>query len=131
MACSNESFLAWAASPTNHPRSSPAGSGSHAPVKCQPLSHTSTQVWLPRLFAHRGVPASRAGTQTARQASLRTIDRPVHEALPCSIDSFGLWFGALRSVEYLTLSFLKTISLIFWAASAGVLHSFATGRHRP
>ena len=109
MACSGTSFFAWAASPTNHPRSSPLGSGSQAPVKCQPLSHTSTQVWLPRLLAHSGVPASRAGMHTARQASARTIDSPVHDALPWSIDSFGLWFGALRSVEYLTFSFLNRI----------------------
>src|SRR4051812_24138579 len=127
MACSGESFLAWAASPTNHPRSSPVGSGSHAPVKCHPLSHTSTQVWLPRLLAHSGVPTSRAGMQTARQASARTIDRPVHDALPCSIDSVAFWFGAFRSVEYLTLSFLKTSPFSLWAASPGVLHSFATG----
>src|SRR5918997_284966 len=125
MACSNTSFFAWAASPTNHPRSSPAGSGSHAPVKCHPLSHTSTQVWLPRLFAHSGVPTTRAGTHTARQALTRMIDRPVQDAFPCSIDSFGLWFGALRSVEYLTLSFLNTVSLIRWAASPGVLHCLA------
>ena len=68
-------------------------------MKCQSLSQISTQVWLPRLFAHSGVPTSRAGTHTARHASLSTIDSPVHDALPCSIDSFGLWFGAFRCVE--------------------------------
>src|SRR3954468_25078327 len=108
MACSGMSFLAWAASPTNQPRSSPVGSGSHAPVKCQPWSQTSTQVWLPRLLAHSGVPASRAGMQTARQASAVMMERPVHDALPCAIDCDGLWFAALRCVEYLTLSFAKT-----------------------
>src|SRR5436305_10593336 len=115
MACSNESFLAWAASPTNHPRSSPLGSGSHAPVKCQPLSQTSTQVWLPRLLAHSGVPTSRAGTHTDRQASASTIDSPVHDAFPWSIDSRGPWFGALRSVEYLSFSLGNSSRLSFWA----------------
>src|SRR5215210_6201946 len=130
MACSTESFLAWAASPANQPRSSPAGSASQAPVKCQSPSQTSTQVWLPRLFAQSGVPARRAGTHTARHASARTIDSPVHDALPCSIDSFGLWFGAFRSVEYLTFSFLNTNPFSLWAASPGVLQYFTTGRHR-
>ncbi len=82
MACSGTSFFACAASPTNHPRSRPFGSGSHAPVKCQSLSQISTQVWLPRLFAHSGVPTSRAGTQTERHASASTMDSPVHDALP-------------------------------------------------
>src|SRR5262245_15783064 len=113
MACSNESRLALAASPTNQPRSRPFGSGSQAPVKCQPLSQTSTQVWLPRLSAHRGVPTRRAGMHTARQASLSTMDSPVQEALPCAIDSFGLWLGALRCVEYLTFNCLKMVALSF------------------
>src|SRR5215207_6531140 len=130
MACSKESFCAWAASPTNHPRSRPSLSGSQAPVKCQSLSQISTQVWFPRLFAHRGVPTNRAGTQTARQASLNTMDRPVHDALPCSIDSFGLWFGAFRWTEYPTFSFGKTSTFSLWAASDGVLHVFAMGRQR-
>src|SRR5436190_12513371 len=99
MACSGTSFFACDALPTNHPRSSPFGSGSHAPVKCQSLSQISTQVWLPLLFAHSGVPTSRAGTHTDRHASESTIESPVQDALPCSIDSFGLWFGALRCVE--------------------------------
>src|SRR6516162_6448785 len=100
MACSSESFLAWAALATNQPRSSPLGSGSQAPVKCQSLSQISTQVWLPLLLAHSGVPTRRAGTATARQASLSTIDSPVQDALPLSIDSRGLWLAALRPVEY-------------------------------
>src|SRR5947209_10645982 len=129
MACSNTSFLAWAASPTNQPRSRPDGSGSQAPVKCQPLSHNSTHVWLPRLLAQSGVPTRRAGTQTDRHASQRMIDSPVHEAFPCSIDCDGLWFAAFRSVEYLTFTFLKTNPLSFWAASPGVLQSLTTGRH--
>src|SRR5262249_18003919 len=129
MACSNESFFAWAASPTNQPRSRPLGSGSQAPVKCQPSSQISTQVWLPRLLAHSGVPANRAGTQTARHASLSTIDSPVHDALPCSIDSFGLWLGAFRSVEYLTLSFLNNSEFSFWTASDGVLQPLTIGMH--
>src|ERR1700754_2235876 len=99
MACSGDSFLACAASPTNQPRSRPLGSCSQAPVKCQSLSQISTQVCLPPLLAHRGVPTRRAGTHTARQASASTIDRPVQDALPCAIDSLGLWLGALRSVE--------------------------------
>src|ERR1700682_4032174 len=106
MACSGTSFFACAALPSNQPRSRPLGSCSQAPVKCQPLSQISTQVWLPVLLAHRGVPASRAGTATLRQASLSTMDRPVQDARPCSIDSLGLWFGCLRCVEYLTLSFV-------------------------
>src|SRR5690348_4529922 len=121
MACSGESFLAWAASATNQPRSSPLGSGSQAPVKCQSLSQISTQVWLPRLSAHRGVPTRRAGTPTARQASLSTIDSPVQEALPRSIDSLGLWLAAFRSVEYCTFSFLKTSELSRATTSGGVL----------
>src|SRR5947199_7618882 len=104
MACRGESFFACAASLTNQPRSSPLGSGSQAPVKCQPSSQISTQVWLPDLFAHSGVPTSRAGTATLRHASLSRIDSPVHDASPCSIDSRGLWLGFLRPVEYLTLS---------------------------
>src|SRR5262249_2269325 len=99
MACSNESFLASAAWPTNQPRFRPAGSGSQAPVKCHSLSQVSTHVWLPRLLAHSGVTTRRAGMHTARQASLSTIDSPVQLALPCAIDSLGLWLGALRSVE--------------------------------
>src|SRR5437660_9408338 len=100
MAC-GESFFAWAALPSNQPRLSPFGSGSQAPVKCQPLSQISTQVWLPVLFVHRGVPTRRAGTATLRHASLRRIDSPVQEASPVSIDSRGLWCGFLRPVEYL------------------------------
>ena len=111
MACSGESFSAWAASPTNQPRSSPLGSGSQAPVKCQPLSQISTQVWLPGLLAHSGVPANRVGTPTLRQASLSRIDRPVHDAMPWSIDSLGLWLAALRWVEYCTLSLAKTVEV--------------------
>src|SRR5947209_2965251 len=106
MACSGESFRASAALATNQPRSSPLGSGSQAPVKCHSLSQISTQVWLPVLFAHSGVPTRRAGTATARQASLSTIDRPVQDDLPLAIDSLGLWLAAFRSVEYLTFSFL-------------------------
>src|SRR5690242_11694456 len=66
---------------------------------------------------------------TARQASLRMIDSPVHDALPCSIDSLGLWLGALRSVEYFTLSFPYSSLFSFCVASAGVLHDFTIGRH--
>ena len=74
------------------------------PVKCQSLSQISTQVWLPRLFAQSGVPTRRAGTATARQASLSTIDSPVQDALPLSIDSLGLWLGALlRGVFHVEL----------------------------
>src|SRR5262245_27012971 len=128
MACSNESFWAWAASPTNQPRSRPLGSCSQAPVKCQPLSQISTQVWLPRLFAHSGVPTRRAGTHTARQASLSTIDRPVQDALPCSIDSFGLWLGAFRSVEKRNFSLPNSSAFSLIAASEGVLHPLTIGR---
>src|SRR5947209_10749355 len=99
MAC-GESFFAWAALPSNQPRSSPKGSGSQAPVKCQPLSQISTQVWLPELSDQRGVPTSRAGIATLRQASLKMIDKPVQDALPVAIDSRGLWCGLLRAVEY-------------------------------
>ena len=67
-------------------------------MKCQPPSQTSAQVWLPRSFAHSGVPAARAGMPTARQASTRMIDSPVQVALPMAADSDGLWFGALRPV---------------------------------
>src|SRR5438270_7042960 len=121
MACSGTSFFAWAALPTNQPRLSPLGSGSQAPVKCQPSSQISTQVWLPDLLAHSGVPTRRAGTATLRQASLRRIDRPVHDARPVAIDSFGPWLGRLRLVEYFTLSLGKTVRLSTWAASPGVL----------
>src|SRR5881628_2733557 len=116
MACSGTSFLAWAASPTNQPRSSPAGSCSHAPVKCQSPSQISTHVWLPRLFAHSGVPTSRVGTHTLRHASHSRIDSPVHDALPVSIDSFGLWSARFRSVEYFTFSFSNTVPFSFLAA---------------
>src|SRR5260370_26919058 len=102
MACSRPSFCAWAASPTNQPRSRPFGSCSHAPVKCQLLSQISTQVWLPRLLDQSGVPTIRVGMHTLRHASLRMIDSPVHEALPLAIDSSGLWSAFLRSVEYFT-----------------------------
>src|SRR5260370_39949128 len=129
MACSGTSFLACAALPTNQPRSRPFGSGSQAPVKCQPLSQISTQVWLPDLFAHNGVPARRAGTATARQASLRRMESPVHDARPVSIDSPRLWCGFLRPVEYLTLSLGNTVRLRSWAASLGVLQSLINGMH--
>src|SRR5438105_1913327 len=117
MACSRESFCAWAALPTNQPRSSPLGSGSQAPVKCQPLSQISTHVWLPDLFAHSGVPTRRAGTATLRQASLSRMDSPVQDASPLSMLSLGLWCGFLRPVEYLTLSFGKMVRLSTCAAS--------------
>ncbi len=129
MACSRTSFFAWAALPTNQPRSRPCGSGSQAPVKCQPLSQISTQVWLPDLFAHSGVPTRRAGTATLRHASLSRIDSPVHDALPCAIDSLGLWCGFLRPVEYFTFSLGKTVRLSCCAASLGVLHSLIIGMH--
>ena len=130
MACSRESFVAWAASWANQPRSRPLGSNSAAPVKCQRPSHTSTQVWLPRLLAHIGVPATRAGTQTLRQASASRIDNPLQDARPVSIDSFGLWLAFLRPVEYLTFVLAKTVALSFWAASAGVWQSLTRGRQR-
>src|SRR5438132_9446769 len=104
MACRAESLLAWAASPSNQARSRPLGSGSQAPVKCQPLSQISIQVWLPLLSAHSGVPTSRVGTPTLRQASLSRIDRPVQDARPWAMDSFGLWLAFMRWVEYFTLS---------------------------
>src|SRR5262245_12105333 len=129
MAWSGESFLAWAALPTNQPRSRPLGSYSQAPVKCQPSSQISTQVWLPDLLAHSGVPTNRAGTPTLRQASLRRIDNPVQEARPVSIDSFGLCCAFLRPVEYLTLSCAKISLLRAWAASLGVLQSLTSGMH--
>src|ERR1700677_1905861 len=130
MACSGEPLMAWAAWPTNQPRSSPAGSASQAPVKCQVLSQISTQVCLPLLLVHRGVPASRVGTATLRQASLSRIDSPVQEARPVSIDSLGLWCGCLRAGEDLTFSFSKTVEFSFCAASDGVLQSLTIGRHR-
>src|SRR5665213_1328416 len=117
MACSRESFVAWAASWANQPRSRPAASYSAAPVKCQRPSHTSIQVWLPRLLAHSGVPATRAGTPTLRQASQSRIDSPLQDARPVSIDSFGLWLAFLRPVEYLTFVFANSVALSFWAAS--------------
>ena len=46
-----------------------------------------------------GVPTSRAGTETLRQASLSRTDKPLQDASPCSMDSFGLWFACLRRVE--------------------------------
>src|SRR5437764_2847088 len=129
MACSGTSFFAWAALPTNQPRLRPLWSGSQAPVKCQPSSQISTQVWLPDLFAHSGVPTSRAGTATLRHASLSRIDSPVHDASPCSIDSLGLWCGFLRPVEYLTFNVGKTVRLSRSAASPGVLQSLTSGMH--
>src|SRR5437867_4743133 len=128
MAC-GESFFAWAALPSNQPRSNPFGSGTQAPVKCQPLSQISTQVWLPLLSAHSAVPTSRAGTPTLRQTSLRRIDSPVQDANPCSMDCRGLWLACLRWVEYLTLSLGKMVELSRWAASLGVLQSLTSGMH--
>src|SRR5438046_424234 len=121
MAWTGESFCACEASWTNQARFSPFGSCSAAPVKCQRPSHTSTQVWLPRLFAHSGVPTTRAGTHTLRQASTSRIDSPVQVASPCSIDSLGLWFAFLRPVEYFTFSLANRVALRRPAASAGVL----------
>ncbi len=54
--------------------------GSQAPTNDHSRSQTSTQVWLPRWVVQRGVPTIRAGIPTARQASIRRIDSPVHEA---------------------------------------------------
>src|SRR4051794_8704069 len=121
MAYLGSSFLALEASSTNQPRSRPLGSCSQAPVKCQPLSQISTQVWLPRLLLHIGVPARRAGTPTLRQASLNRIDSPVQDARPVSIDSLGLCCAFLRCVEYFTFSLAKIVPLRACAASAGVL----------
>jgi hypothetical protein len=93
------------ARPVNHARSKPAGSGSAAPRNRHALpSHTSTHVWLPPAgwspaAGHSAMPAMRAGTPTERHASASRIDRPVHEASPCSIDSEGLWQAFLRLVE--------------------------------
>src|SRR5262245_39667625 len=113
---------------TNQPRSMPLGSCSAAPVNIQRPSQTSTQVWLPDLLAHSGVPTTRAGMPTLRQASTSRIDRPVQEASPDSIDSFGLWLARLRPVEYFTFTLPKRAELIFWAASAGVLLPSIIGR---
>src|SRR5258707_6843208 len=108
MALSTESFLACAASPTHQPRASPFGSCSQAPVKCQPLSQISTQVWLPGLLAHLAVPASRAGMPTLRHASTSRIDSPVHDARPVLTLSLGLWSGRFCCVGYGALSLVFT-----------------------
>src|SRR6478735_7921097 len=121
--------MAWAGSSANaiealwanQPRSMPLGSCSAAPVNIQRPSHTSTQVWLPLLLAHSGVPTTRAGMPTLRQASTSRIDSPEQEASPDSIDSFELWLARLRPVEYFTFTLPNRVALIFWAASAGVL----------
>jgi len=68
------------------------------PGKVPAMSQISTQVWLPLLFHHIGVPAARAGMPTARHASTRIMERPVQVALPCSMDSFGDWLLRFRSV---------------------------------
>jgi hypothetical protein len=57
-------------------------------------------VWLPLPSVHSGVPATRAGTPTARQASARMIDNPVHDAKPIFVDSNGLWSGLRRLVAW-------------------------------
>ena len=54
--------------------------GSQAPTNFHSRSQTSTQLWLPGWVVHRGVPTSRAGIPTARQASIRRIDSPVQLA---------------------------------------------------
>src|SRR5262245_34577602 len=97
MAYFGSPLVARAASPANQPVSSAPGSA--APVNFQRPSQTSTQVWLPRSLCHIGVPASRAGTHTLRQASASSTDRPEQDARPDSIDSFGLWLGFFRAVE--------------------------------
>src|SRR5581483_3710454 len=81
------------------------------------------------MLTHMGVPASRAGTPTERQASISRIDSPVQLAKPVSIDSAGLWSAFFRPVEYLTLTSLKIFSLRRCAASAGVLQSAIRGAH--
>ena len=43
-------------------------------------------------------PAARAGTPTLRQASTSKMDNPVQVAMPCSMDSLGLWLVARRLV---------------------------------
>ena len=50
-------------------------------------------------MAHSGVPTTRAGMPTLRQASASKIDSPEQEASPDAIDSFGLWLARLRPVE--------------------------------
>src|SRR5215210_7437856 len=114
MAWAGSAALACEALWTNQPRSMPLGSCSAAPVNIQRPSHTSTQVWLPLLLAHSGVPTTRAGMPTLRQASASRIDRPEQEASPDSIDSFGLWLARLRPVEYLTFTVPKRAALSFW-----------------
>src|SRR4051812_44821265 len=99
MPWTGSSTLACEALWTNQPRSMPLGSCSAAPVNIHRPSHTSTQVWLPDLLAHSGVPTTRAGTPTLRQASASRIDRPEHDARPVSIDSFGPWLARLRLAE--------------------------------
>ena len=88
MACLGSSFIAFEALPLNQALPKPAALYSQAPVNCQELpSQTSTQLWLPHLFAHIGVPTKREGTPTERQAAIRSTESPVHEANPASIDS--------------------------------------------
>src|SRR6187402_2458922 len=113
MECSGESFLALAASAMNQPRSRPLGSGSQAPVKRQRWSQISIQVWLPRLSCQLGTPTSRAGTHTARQASLKTIDSPVQDAVPWSIDSLGLKLGGFLCAAYFNFNFGNSSVLSF------------------
>ena len=103
MAFFGASATARAASPTNQAWSSPAGSGSAAPTKCQPPSQTSAQVWLPPRPGQEWMPATRAGIPTARAASTSMIDSPVQVAIPCAIDSRADWSVRSRRVLYVTL----------------------------
>ena len=95
--------------------------GSAAPVNLHPpSSHTSTQLWLPLPSDQSGTPTNRAGTPTARQASMSSTLRPVHEAMPASIDSSPDWSALGRCVEYLTPTEGKTFWFRSTAASPGV-----------
>jgi len=100
---------AWEASSVNQPELS--GAGSAAPVNNQFLSHTSTQLWFPFLFFHWGIPTNLAGTQTARHASINSIDNPEQEANLEFIDSKGLWSAFFRLVAWY---FTSSNSQIFW-----------------
>src|SRR5438270_11311238 len=102
--------------------------GSAAPTNRHWPSHTSTHVWLPLLSAHSGVPATRAGTPTARQASTSRIDSPEQDAKWASIDSNGLWSGLGRLVAwYFTSTALNTSRFSTCAASPADLPSLTSG----
>ena len=95
-----------------------------------PSIQTSVQLWLPRLSCQAAVPAKRAGIPTERNASTKRMDNPVQEAMPCLIDSAGLWLVFSRSVLYSTPTTSGIIRFIVSMSARMSVHLATRGAKR-